>query len=170
MDESKEIRFDLISDLLHHLDKGGSLGIATCSVELQAFIEGLDLPMNLKRIFQWRWASTWANVGTYRIGSVEEVFYGEWFDRLYSDRMLKIGSAKNGDAVVVRVLDDRCEVGLINSAEFAGDEDLPPGHFYVGVCGGLDDLLFRLAEGKFLPVDYFSALQLSQLKKRGKEV
>ena len=157
-------RTELISDLMHHLDRDGSLDVGECDDELRKRIEGLDLPMLLKRVFQWNWARKYSGLGRYRISPVDRVFSGEWFERFISSRMLGIASAYNGDVVVLRLVQDRCEVGLIDATTFAGEDEAAPDAFYVKICDSLDELLWRMAEGRFLPMDYQSAIELHELK------
>jgi hypothetical protein len=160
-----EIRYNLINDLMHHLDRNGALNLIACDQEQKAFIEALDMPMMLKRMFQWQWASTWADVGTYSMAPVAQIFSGEWFHRLFACGMLSLGSAKNGDNLLLRMHPDRYEMGLLNSTQFAGeDADASPEPYYVKICDSLDELLLRLVENRFLPIDYDSAVELNLLK------
>ncbi|WP_395746139.1 hypothetical protein [Prosthecobacter sp.] len=160
-----EIRHELISDLMHHLDRKGALGLCECDKEKKAFIEGLKMPMTLKRMFQWSWPSKWADLPPYRLAPLNEVFSGDCFPRFFAAGMLILGAAKNGDCLVLRIYPDRHEMGLLNTTQFAGeDSDTSPELFYTRVCGSLDELLFRMTEERFLPIDYWSAVELNQLK------
>ena len=159
------MRHFLIRDLMLHLDRDGVLGVDHCKKELADRIEKLALPLNLKRTFQWNWATRYADLGKYRINSVDEVFSGEYFTQLLAAQMLEIGSACDGSNLVVRFTSEECEVGLLDGATLAGEEFATPANHYVKVCGSLDELLFRLAEKMFLPADYCSACDLRELKK-----
>jgi hypothetical protein len=148
-----------------HLDRAGALGVDNCDAALAAKIETLHLPLSLKRIFQWCWASKSAQIGKYYFKSTSAVFSGEWFERLLDSNMLHIGSALNGDALIVQFSDKECEVGLFDSTTFAGEDDGSPRDFYVRICWSLDELLSRLADNAFLPIDHQSASELAELRK-----
>lgn len=165
-----EIRHTLINDLMHHIDRNGALGLRECDPELRHFIEALEMPMMLKRMFQWNWVSTAADVGIYSLMPLTHVFSDEWFQRLFACGMLSLGYARNGDRVILRMFPDRYEMGLLNSTQFAGeDDDASPEPFYAKICSSLDELLLRLVENRFLPMDYDSAFELNQLKQEMEE-
>lgn len=48
---------ELIGDLMHHLDRDDLLDVGECDAGLRDKIKSLDLPMLLKRVFQWNWAA-----------------------------------------------------------------------------------------------------------------
>jgi hypothetical protein len=160
-----KMRFELIRDLMLRLDEKVELNVGNCDAVLEAQIEKSPLPMDLKRVFQWSWANNYGTVGNYRIHSVKDAFANERFDLLIKANMIGIGSARNGDMLVVRFSNENCEVGFLNHIELAVaiDEDKAPHDFYVKVCGTLDELLFRLIEDRYLPIDYWAALELSEL-------
>jgi hypothetical protein len=160
------MRFELIRDLMQRLDARGGLSVDHCDAALAARIEELPLPLDLKRIFQWSWANKSYRVGKYRISSVKDAFSSEWFDLLIKANMIEIGSALNGDMLVVQFSNKNCEVGLLNHIELAVaiDEGKLPQDFYVKVCGTLDELLYRLVEDRHVPIDYWAARELSELQ------
>jgi hypothetical protein len=150
---------------MHPLDRNGALGVEKCKKELADRIEKLPLPLDLKRAFQWNWATKSARINKYRFEPLENAFSCEYFDRLLAARMIEICTALNGDPVVVHFTREDCEVGILEAVKLAGEENAAPLDFYVKVCGSLDELLFRLAENMFLPIDYYSACNLHELKK-----
>ncbi len=160
------VRYNLIHDLTHHLDEKGVFSVGNCDSDLSARIEKLSLPIDLKRVFQWTWANKGGRLGEwkYYLDSTETIFSCEWFDRLLAAKMLEIGSAANGDSLVIKFSDESCEVGLLNCIELVGEEAADPNGFYVTVSESLDDLLLRMVEDKFLPIDYWSARQFSESK------
>jgi hypothetical protein len=160
------MRYELIRDLLHHLDTKYDLAVGNCEAELANRIKSLPLPLGLKHVFMWSWPTKSAQAGRYYIYRVPDVFSGEWFGLLLESRMLGIGSAANGDELVVKFSQEDCEVGFLDHVELAVaiDEGKSPATFYTKVCASLDDLLLRLVEGKFLPIDYWSACDLNELK------
>ena len=159
------MRHFLIRDLMLYLDRDGVLGVDHCNKELADRIEKLPLPLDLKRTFQWNWATKYADLGRYRFKRVDQVFSGEYFEQLLAAQMIEIGTAHDGSNLVVRFTSEDCEVGLLDGDNLAGEEFAAPANYYVMVCGSLDELLFRLAENRFLPIDYCSASDLRDLKK-----
>ena len=161
-----KIHYELIRDLMLHLGRSYGFVVDNCNAETATRIESLPLPMNLKRVFQWTWINDrQCDFGVYRLDKTSDIFSTEWFERLIRSNMLEIGSACNGDNLILKFSSVDCEVGLLNGSRFAGEEeDTDPEAFYVKVCGSLDELLLRLAEKQFLPYDYVSAQALADLK------
>ncbi len=161
-----DVRYNLIRDLMHRLGERSNLAVGHCDAELAERIEKLPIPMRLKRVFQWAWLTKSGHVGVYWLNSTQDVLSQQWSDLLIKAEMLDIGSARNGDELVLRFSNDENEVGFLNHVELAvaADEGKDPRDFYTKVCGSLDELLLRLVEHKYLPLDYWVATELNELK------
>lgn len=160
------LNLELTRDLLHHLDRSGDLGLVTCEKALSEQVEKLPIPMKLKRVLQWTWPAKTAYALKFPIYGLKEILSNEWLDRLLAAEMIQISSSKSGDQIVVSFASESCEVGFVNCIELAGDEEISPRAIYVPFCSGLDEFLFRLAEQRYMPVDYVAAVELLEMKKR----
>jgi hypothetical protein len=78
--------------------------------------------------------------------------------------MLPIGSAINGDLLVLSFTEESCEVGLVSHDEFWEDGDARSA--YVAVTPSIDEFLWRAAEGRYLPIDFYAADELQEMRKK----
>lgn len=157
------MRADLIRDLFQHLDADGSLQVGNCPASASRTLEELALPVSLKRVLQWYWTNRGGEVGPYSLYSVEEFLSNEDFSKLIAASMITIGFAANGDPLVLRFSEERCEVGLISHDEFWPDGGEAKSAYSV-VTASIEEYLWRAAEGHYLPVDSYAASQLVEMR------
>ncbi len=158
------MRADLIRDLFQHLDSDGSLQVGRCPNETNRTLEEMPLPLGLKRVLQWYWTKSGGEIGGYAIYSVEESLANEDLPNLIVANMLPIGYAANGDPLVVRFNEERCAIGLISHDHFWGDGGDPKAA-YAQVTASIEEFLWRAAEGRYLPIDYYVASELWEMRK-----
>ncbi len=158
------MRINLIRDLFHHLDADGSLQVGHCPEAAKRTLEGMPLPMGLKRTLQWCWTNRGGAIGGYTLYSVEESMANDDLPKLIAAGMLPIGYAANGDPLVLSFSGEECAVGLVSHDQF-WDEDGDPTEAYVEVTGTIDEFLWRAAEGRYLPIDYYAASELVEMRK-----
>lgn len=80
----------------------------------------------------------------------------DWQPRLLEWKMIMIGKAGNGDAVVVRFEDEaRCPVGFIRLDEFVSKNPQPE-KAYFEIESSLERFFFRAAERLYLPCDSYA--------------
>jgi hypothetical protein len=80
--------------------------------------------------------------------------------------MIPIGAARNGDPLVLSFpFEDRCEVGLVSHEHLWSDDDFDARVAYVCVTKTVEEYLLRSVEGKYLPIDYYAAQELSELRR-----
>ena len=158
------MRTALISDLLQHLDSDGSLRVGHCPEAASQKLEEMSIPLGVKRVLQWYWTNRGGGVGGYTLYSVEESLANEDLGRLLATGMLPIGYAANGDPLVLRFDEERCEVGLV-SHDRLWEEGSDPKECYAEVTGSIEEFLWRAAEGRYLPIDYYAASELLEMRK-----
>lgn len=71
-------------------------------------------------------------------------------EKLLIQRFLPIGSAPNGDALVIRYDGDRLEAGFLS-------HEIHDPVAYQPIARTLDSLLYKLVEGRYIPTDYHAA-------------
>ena len=158
------MRTGLIADLFHHLDRDGSLQVSHCPKNVSRVLEGMPLPLEVKRVLQWYWTNSGGQVGAYTLYSVKEILANDDLARLLIMEMLPIGCAANGDPLILRFSEGKCAVGLISHDEFwGGDGD--PENIYGEVTGSIDEFLWRAAECRYLPIDYDAAVELLEMRR-----
>lgn len=158
------MRTDLIRDLFQHLDSDGSLQVGHCPDDVNRKLEEMSLPLGLKRVLQWYWTNSGGEVGGYVLYSVEESLANEDLPSLIVKNMLPIGYAANGDPLVLCFNEERCAVGLVSHDQL-WEEAVDPKTVYAEVTASIDEFLWRAAEGRYLPVDYYAASELLEMRK-----
>ncbi len=158
------MRTELIRDLFQHLDADGSLQGGHCPEAANRTLEGMPLPIDLKRVLQWYWTNRGGEVGPYTLYSVEESLANDDLPKLIAAGMLPIGYAPNGDPLVLCFCEEKCAVGLVSHDQF-WEEGGEPKEAYAEVAGSIDEFLWRAAEGRYLPIDYYAASELVEMRK-----
>lgn len=156
------MRTDLIRDLFQYLDSDGSLEVGDCDKTAKGTLEGMPLPINVKRVLQWYWTNRGGEVGCYTLYSVEECLVNDDLPKLIDAGMFPIGYAANGDLLVLCFTEEKCAVGLV-SHDLLWEEDCDPHKAYAKVTGSIDEFLWRASEGRYLPVDYYAATELLEM-------
>ena len=124
----------------------------------------MPLPLALKRVLQWYWTNSGGEIGGYIVHSVEESLANKDLSTLLGANMIPIGYAANGDPLVLCFSDERCAVGLVSHDQF-WEEGGDPATAYAEVTSSIDEFLWRAAEGRYLPVDYYAASELLEMRK-----
>jgi len=153
----------LIRDLWQYLDADGSLQVGYCPEAAHQTLEAMPLPIGLKRLLQWSWTNRGGEVGGYTLYSVEESLAHEDLQKLFAARMFPIGYAANGDPLVLCFTEEQCVVGLV-SHDRLWEEESDPKAAYAEVTRSIDEFLWRAAEGRYLPVDYYAASELLEMR------
>ena len=166
------MRDTLISDLFHHLSKRLSFPFDSAPSAIEQKVEALPLPMDVKRLLQWHWPRAYAFVGPYDLAPAEAILEHHDLTRLLQAQMVPVGSARNGDILVIRFdQTDRAEIGLICHDALWEDPQLNPIEAFSPVASSVEEFLYRAVEDRFLPIDSYSAEELhqmvSELNKRG---
>lgn len=159
------MRNGLIRDIFRHLDADGSLRVGACARQISDRIEALPIPLDVKRLLQSTWTNTGGQVGPYSIYPPEAVLQSEDMSRYLEAGMLQVGHALNGDPVVLRFDSDKCAVGLVSHDQLWEEEVPGPADAYVQVTESVDEYLWRAAERLYLPIDYYAARELVELKR-----
>ena len=158
------MRSSLIRDLFQHLDRDGSLQVGHCPEAENRRFEEMQLPTDVKRVLQRYWPARGAEVGGYNLYSPKEILDQEDQPRLLAVGMLQIGFARNGDLLVLCFTEDKCAVGLVSHDELWEELDGDPREMYVEVTGSIDEYLWKASEGRFLPVDFYAAIELHEMR------
>lgn len=158
------MRDNLIRDLFAFLGQKYAFQAGHTSPENEQRLEALPLPLEVKRLLQWRWPTSSAAVGPYTLNSSADTLENSDLQHLLAARMVPVGSADNGDLLVISFpTDEQAEVGLVSHDTF-WEEGASPQEAYVRVAATVEEYLLRVAEGRFLPIDSFSAAELAALR------
>ena len=147
---------ELIRELLNHLSgKEDRLVVGDCPKKLSKTIEKWDIPMDLKRLLQWDWINAEYDDFLY-LYTVKEIVEKEDRPRFMVDGLLQIGSCGNGDMVVVDFREPDCPIRYVSHDQLWEGEGSSPRDCSVLIFPSCAELLLRLAEGGFIPGDYYS--------------
>lgn len=159
------MRTSLIRDLFQHLDRDGALQAGHCPEAEKRRLEEMQLPTEVKQVLQRYWPARGAEVGGYNLYTPREILDQEDQPRLLAVGMLQIGFARNGDLLVLSFTEDKCAVGLVSHDELWEDLNGDPREMYVQVTKSIDEYLWKAAEGRFLPVDFYAAIELDEMRR-----
>ena len=147
----------IASNLMYHL-AGDEPGIEHAPKEIDAWLESLPLPMDLKRMLQWYWPKHGVQLGPIHFHSPMGIRHAPWTDAMLPHKLLALGDCPNGDAFVVDFSSDACNVGFVTREEYDGESDPRP--YYQPTFRCLETYLYRVAEERYLPADYYDARSL----------
>ena len=120
--------------------------------------------MDVKRLLQWRWPRQPVSFGPYQLHTAEEILENENLQRLMDRKMIPVGNAINGDIAVIHFpKDDRAEFGLV-CHDSLWEETESVDDSYIVVTTTIEEFLYRVAEGRYLPIDSYAARELASLK------
>ena len=161
---------NLIRDLFRYLANKGGFTVGEAQYDIERRIEELPLPLDVKRLLQWEWPTTTVEVGPYTLYPPEAVLGHNDLDELLTAKMLPVGHALNGDILVIFFPDeDQAGVGLVSHEELWSEETTPD-LAYVQITASIEEYLYRAAEGRFLPIDSYSANELAAVKSDMREL
>jgi hypothetical protein len=126
----------------------------------------LGLPLGLTRLLQLRWVNRkHVYVGKYLLLTASEIADDPWLLVFVAHGMVPIGRAEHGDFLVLRFARNHAiEVGVVQEAPFArSPERLTPTRCYARITTSFDEFLLRIADGMFVPGDFESARQWTEL-------
>ena len=159
-----DMRYELTKDLLYHLDSNGSLGIGKADEKTTAIFEELQIPLDLKRLLQWYWTTSGGQVGPYVLYGVNQIPANDDYCQLLEHQMIPVGYAANGDILVIRFFNEECSIGLVSHDEFWEDRGNPI-EAYAEVTPSVDEYFWRVAESRYLPIDFYAAIEAVELRK-----
>ncbi len=148
------MRGDVCKELMNHLDQG-ELKCGHAPQDVKDWLENLNLPMEFLRFMQWNWPQKNGKLAHLVIFSSQSIKDDEFSIRLAETGLLLIGFAPNGDWLVVDFLDPPCVPGFIAFAEW--DQESDPREFFEPVARSMESLLYRIAEKRYVPTDYYAA-------------
>jgi hypothetical protein len=158
---------ELCRDYLTHLAKLSETGLQPASPEGKVFIKSMGKrAVELSSLFANSWVKKETGCGVYTLYPVDQIAEGDDTQRLIDQGYLLIGSAGNGDLLVVSLTSKdllECPIGLVSHEDFWGS-DLRAQECLAPVCPNLLDLLYRAVEEKYLPLDYFVAIEHNKAK------
>lgn len=156
------MRTNLCAEFLIHADREELAGIGKSAPKVVKWLDKQNLPSSLLHLLQFYWPQK-ENLGIRHLVfyTANEIVNDGWQKECLRQRLLTIGSAPNGDYLVVRLDTDQCEVDFISHEEWDHEADYH--QFYQPIAKSLDSLLYRLIVDKFVPADYFVAQDYNSL-------
>ncbi len=158
---------DLCRDFIFHIDKDNSLQCGEAPDNIQTWLEGLKLPLNLLRFMCWSWPQSDCQISHFHIFSSQKIYNHEVTPILLKFDLLGIGWAINGDWLVIDFSNESCEPGLIPFALWnpLATNLENPRTLFQSISQSFDTFLYRAMEGHFLPSDSYAAENLNNFLK-----
>lgn len=147
---------DLCRDLLHYFDEG-DLDVGHAPKSVQGWLETLGLETDLLRLLQWYWPQTSGGIGPLHVYSSRDLRKTLHLERLLHSKLLPIGHALTGDPLVLDFTTATAQPAFVAHDRFWEEEDLDPRSCMLPIARSLPSLLWRLAEGKYVPHDFYAA-------------
>jgi hypothetical protein len=160
------MRDDLVHELLRHLQGRDDWKLGRCSKLAESTFTSLDLPLGLTRLLSRAWVNAkYCYAGKYLLRTANEIASDPWLLVLRTCDMVPIGRAENQDVLVLRFAENLLiETGVVSRRLFYGNpRSFHPAHAYAPITRSFDEFLLRLADGKFVPSDFESARQWTEL-------
>jgi hypothetical protein len=148
------MRGQVCSELIQHLDDG-TLECGHAPQDVKDWFETIDLPMELLRFMQWRWPQQDCQIAHLSILSSRNIKDDDFSVSLAKARFLLIGSAPNGDWLVIDFSRPGCPPGFVTHEEW--DQESDPKPLFEPIARSLESFLYRIAEGRYIPTDYYAA-------------
>jgi hypothetical protein len=159
----------LCHDYLQHLAGLSRSELGPCASEAKEFIRAIgNRAVELTSLLTSSWPTEDTSAGPYTLQSARELSTSSDAQLLLADGYLLLGSAGNGDPLVVMLRAKsitECEVGLISHEEWF-EKQQHPQKYYAPISKDVLEFLYRAVEEKYLPTDYFMAVEHNQLKSR----
>jgi hypothetical protein len=148
----------LARELILHVDKG-NLNSGNAPKNVAHWLEELGLPMGLLRFLQWNWVARDCELAHLRLYCMESIYGDDITKALLPYKLLQIGAAPNGDTLVADFSTESCRPGFVTHEEWhpGSREPMDPRQFFRPAARTFESLLYRIAEGLYVPTDYYAA-------------
>lgn len=103
--------------LMRHL-AGDDVNIGKAPLEIEAWLESLAMPTDLKRMLQWSWPSVPVTVGNVEFTDPIGMFHFDHRDELIRSHLFPLGHGLNGDPFLIDLSGQSQTVGFISLDEF----------------------------------------------------
>ncbi|MEZ6036808.1 MAG: hypothetical protein R3F29_04975 [Planctomycetota bacterium] len=160
--EDATMTWDLCANLMMHLG-ADELNPGHAPAEVQAWLESLGLEITFRRFMQWQWPQECGDLGAVHLYSSQRMMDEEDADLLAGHRLLCVGSAFNGDPLVLDYSTDLVAPCFVSHEEWWPDKSQDPRRCMARIAPSLTAFWWRQAEGLFVPIDSSSAGELNTL-------
>jgi hypothetical protein len=157
----------LCREFIQYLDQDGNLRAGNAPKPIAAWLAGLGLPHGLSCFMQWDWPQQDGYLAHIAIFSSSSLHQHPATARLAEHQFLNAGSAPNGDWFVIDFSTEACAPGFITHEEWNPWADAPadPRPFFQPIARNFEAFLYRVAERRYLPTDYYAAREFNQFLK-----
>lgn len=152
---------NLLYAVISTIDESAKFKCAEVSDEVYQEFEKLNLDLDTKRLFQWRWFSENAEVGA-TIYSAENVLKAEIENNYLKNGVIEIGYCPNGDEIFLRVSDSAILYWSHDDAENDDCHNKEESALFL-TFNRVEYLLVNICNGNFIPWDSYSAREYFDL-------
>lgn len=160
MDES------LCTSFLLHLDREGVLDCGEASPEIREWLKTLGLPNCLRFLLEDTWPRENFSLAGLNLFSLTKIRASSFTAPVLERGFLAIGTAANGDFLVIDVSSPDCTSGFIDHSSWSPWVDEPgnPRDFFEPIAPTFERFLSLVVEHRFIPRDYYDARGFNRLK------
>lgn len=151
---------DVCREFFYHLNLDRSLDVGSSPEAVVDWLKKIELPRGLKHLLMHSWPQSSGFVaGRVHVHSALSLTSNDLTNEILKHRLLNIGSAPNGDFLVIDLTTDNCVPGFISHSEWSPYYSEPgnPRDFLQPIARSFDSFLYRLVEERYLPTDYYAA-------------
>lgn len=144
------------NELLHHIGDILEVEICPSPMEVIEWTKAVELPFGLAQLLRFDWPQESFDLYKYRFYSSLAISEDAYTPVMLHQGFLNIGHAPNGDWLVLKLMGEECEVGMLNHEIFdEGEADLTT--LYEPIARSFESFLNTVVNGRYLPTDYFAA-------------
>lgn len=151
---------NLIDSLISTINNQTNFKCEKADDEIHEEFERLDLELNIKRLFQWRWFSENIDVGPI-IYSAKNILKSEKENSFLNIGLIQIGDCSNGDEIFLRVKDFAVLYWSHDESENWQKDERSLFLTY----NRIESLLLNICNKNFIPWDSYSAREYFELCK-----
>ena len=134
---------------------GDDVDIGHAPPEIDAWLESISMPIDLKRLLQWSWPQTPITIGNIEFTDSVGIFHFDRRDDLIRDSLFPIGHGLNGDLFLIDFSLQSNPVGFLGLQELYDDKSFRD--VFQPSYRTLASYFHRVMLGHFLPFDYYEA-------------
>lgn len=152
---------NLLYALISTINKNTDFKCAEVSEDIYREFEKLNLDLDTKRLFQWRWFSEDAEIGP-TIYSAENILKAEKENNYLKNGIIEIGYCPNGDEIFLRAEDSAILYWSHDDAENGDWQNKEENALFL-TYNKVEYLLINICNGNFIPWDSYSAREYFDL-------
>ena len=152
--------------LMRHL-AGDDTDTGRAPPKIDAWIDSLAMPIDIKRMLQWTWPRTPILIGNIEFTDPVGMFHFDHRDKMIEESLFPIGQGINGDPFLIDFSTPDGPVGFLCLQEFYGDKYIRD--VFQPTFRTLASYFHRVMLRHYLPFDYYEAKDMIEFLREESE-